>query len=355
MACDVAGSPYPESFLDSWGSKNPETTDLDALVDFNAAFGENENNNTIDPQMLSNRSSPASSYNNAFNASGMDDTLSPEPTGLGAYPTDFANPQTSATPYFHPSLELHSAVPFQPSGLRYQTRQRSISEPPDAFAQDRHLPNGPADITFHRGGHWLGPQHQQAPKSLKSLPKGKGHQQMRSQPYKNKPTRMADHRQQQQRYQLRRTQTQPMRPPMSVPAMPPPHPMAHVQMQHHGQQVFEPPPPMMDGQRYVTSRVCTPVPEMPPPVMMQSPQQQIDPLLMTPPPVAAVAGGNADGKQTVTVPLTVEELRAMIMDAVQKAVKGVESGNADVAVGIVEEPTKEELDEETAVEEVVEQ
>ncbi|KAK6393488.1 hypothetical protein LTR65_002360 [Meristemomyces frigidus] len=359
MACDVASSPYSEGILDdSWGSKNPETTDLDAIVDFNAAFGGgNDENNTINPQMLSNPSSPASSYNNAFNSNGVDHTLSPEPTSLGAYPTDFANSQSSATPYYHPSLELNPALHFQPPGLRYQTRQRSISEPPDGFAQHRQMPNGP-DVTFHRGGHFLGYQQQQGPKPLKSLPKGKlGHQQMRSQPYKCKPNRAADHhQQQQQRYQLRRTQTQPMRPPMSVPAMPPPHPMAHMQMQSHGQHMFEPLPPVMEGQRYVTSRVCTPVPEALPPVMAQSPrQQEIDPLLMMPLPLAAVVGSDQGGKQTVTVPLTVEELRAMIMEAVQKAVKGVETGNAGVVESGMDEPMKEESVEELVVEEQVAQ
>ncbi|KAK5131997.1 hypothetical protein LTR08_000418 [Meristemomyces frigidus] len=322
MACDTAtNSPYPESLLsDTWGSKDPETTELDAIAEFNAAFG--GDSNSIDPQMLSNPSSPASSFTTAFNAGGLDQTMSPEPNaGLGAYPTDFA---TSGAPYYHSSFELHATSPFQPSSLRYQSRQRSVSEPPDGYHIHRQQVQSGPQMTFHRNGHWLGPDQQARP--LKSLPKNKG---VRSQPYKCKPN-LFDHREQpQSRYQLRRTQTQPVRPPMSVPAgsMSPhhlpttsPHPMAHL----HSQQLSgEPLPTVMEGQRYVTSRVCTPTPELPPPAMMpQSPVQQIDPLLMMP-----LMGG--DGQAAVTVPLTVEQLRVMIMEAVQNAVKGLEGGKSE--------------------------
>lgn len=353
MACDVTGASYSENFLDdSWSSKNIETTDLDAIAGFNAAFGGNEDSNTVNPQMLSNASSPAGCFQNPFNANGVDETLSPQPTNLDAYPANFVNTQASATPYYHPSLELQSAVPFQPSALRFQTRQRSISEPPDGFAQHRQMPDGPG-ITFHRGGHFLGDQHQQGPKPLKSLPKGKVlREQMRSQPYKCKPNR-PDHHQPQQRYHMRRAQTQPMRPTMSVPAMPAPHPMAHMGMHGHGQQVFPPPPPMMEGQKYVTSRVCTPVPDAPPPTAVQSPQ--IDPLLMTTSPAVGVVAGDVGGKQTVTLPLTIEDLRAMIVEAVQQAVKGTESGNAEVVVGSIEEPTEGEVVEGAGFRETVEQ
>lgn len=377
MACDIANSspspsPYPENFLDdTWGSKDPETTDLDTLAEFNAAFGGNGDGNAgIDPQMLSNPSSPTSAFTGtAFDTTPFDQSLNPETSaGLGAYPSmDFASP----APYYQQSMELHSAAPFQPSALRYQTRQRSVSEPPDGFAQHhphqpRYVQSGGPPMMFHRGGHYLGrPQAT----TLKSLPKGKAGQQMRSQPYKCKPSRQTEQHQQQQRYQLRRAQTQPVRPPpTSVPAgmgmgisMPPnASPMPQPMMAGHmlpQQQAFDPLPPVMEGQAYVTSRVCTPAPEIPPPpAMMGSPAQpqhtpQIDPLLTQATPsltsAGASVGGSAPaagygGTTAVTVPLTVDELRAMIFEAVQKAVKGLGGRTPESAGGEVEKQLKEE-------------
>jgi len=361
MACEVArSSPFSNDFIDeSWGNKNPETTNLENIDEFNATFGidSNGNNNQhgIDPQMLNNPPSPAST---AFNATGMDHTLSPDPSnaavGLGIY-SDFDIQQASPGPYFHPALDLYLTAPFHhpAAGMRYPNRQRSLSEPPaDMFPHHQRHAQGPPQVTFHRGGHFLG---QPQAKMLKSLPKHR-REALRSQPYKMKNGKMPapDQQQQQQRYQLRRAQTQPSKPPMAPTSVPMPSPMAPHPMWHMGmgpgnsvQPVFEPLPPVMEGQKYVSSRVCTPTPEMQPrpQSMMGStmPQQQmqIDPLLMATSPPMSANGSHA--AKTVTVPLTVEELRMMITEAVQKAVKNLDGGVAQSvetgAEGTVREET----------------
>ncbi|KAF2765829.1 hypothetical protein EJ03DRAFT_196740 [Teratosphaeria nubilosa] len=284
MACDVA-SPFPDHMLE-----NPETTSLDAIAGFNATFGNGDGG--IHPQMFSNSPTPHSDFCSPFNASGIDQTLSPDPS---SYPptTDFQAP-------YYQSIE--TAPAFDASNLRYQPRQRSISEPPDGFALHHRpppfQPTQQAAVTFHRGGHFLGDPQAQHPKSLKSLPKPK--QNSRSSPYKTKSPRQPEH----PRYHLRRTQTQPVRPPMSVPNyMRAQHPMAH--MMGPQQRVFEPMPVVQEHQQqYVSSRVCTPTP--------------IDPALMGSP------GSNAARGEAFMVTLTAEQLRGMIDDAVQKALRSDE-------------------------------
>ncbi|KAH9828165.1 hypothetical protein Tdes44962_MAKER02528 [Teratosphaeria destructans] len=284
MACDVA-SPFADHMLE-----NPETTNLDAIADFNATFGNGDAG--INPQMFSSSPTPHNDFCNPFNASGIDQTLSPDPS---SYPptTDFQGP-------YYQSIE--TAPAFDVANLRYQTRQRSISEPPDGFAlHHRPAPFQPtpqAAVTFHRGGHFLGDPQAQHPKSLKSLPKPK--QNSRSSPYKTKSPRQPEH----PRYHLRRTQTQPVRPPTSVPgyAMRAQHPMAHMM---GPQTVFEP-LPLVQGQQqqqqqYVSSRVCTPTP--------------IDPALMASP------RSNAFRGEAFMVALTAEQLKGMINEAVQKALR----------------------------------
>ena len=66
---------------------------------------------------------------------------------------------------------------------------------------------------------------------------------------------------------------------------------------------------------FVSTRVCTPVPEETPsplPVV-------VDPMLTG----VATPQGAGHRANAVAIPLTVEELRGMIMDAVQKAMGGI--------------------------------
>ncbi|TKA79495.1 hypothetical protein B0A55_02452 [Friedmanniomyces simplex] len=331
MACEVASSPFSEHALDeTWMKTTENGNGFDALVEFNATYGGTGGHNTIDPQMLSNPPSPANSFTSDFNMSGMEQTNH----GLGIYPHDFASTQA---PYYSIEQQQHAGSPsvFTSSSIRHEFR-RSVSEPPGELPlhQQHHVQNFGPQMTFNRNGHFIGNIQPPQLQRLKSLPKAKP---SRSQPYKTK----TNGQQQQQRYQLRRSQTQPVRQhaaPTSTPTMmaPPPsshpYPAAFAQGMSPGghmagQQIFEPLLPAVPEQRsYISSRVCTPTPED---VFGGSPvQRAIDPMCTAPPtPGVGRGGGGADGG--VTVAMSVDQLKSMITEAVQKAVMGLGSRSGD--------------------------
>ncbi|KAK0905358.1 hypothetical protein LTR57_018330 [Friedmanniomyces endolithicus] len=327
MACDVASSPFSEHTLDdSWMKTTENGHGFDALVDFNATFGGVNSHSTIDPQMLSNPPSPANSFTSDFNMSGL------EPThhGLEIYPLDFAS---IPGPYYSiEQQQQHSGSPSLPTSNSVgHPFRRSVSEPPGGLPlhQQHHAQNFGQPMTFNRNGHFIGSIQPPQLQRLKSLPKAKP---SRSQPYRTKTNG-----QQQQRYQLRRSQTQPMHQhgaPTSTPTMmaPPsshPYPAAFAPRMSpgghmRGQQVFEPLPSVPEQRSYISSRVCTPTPED---MFGGSPQQHqiIDPMLTAPPTPGRRAGVAAEGE--VTVAMSVDQLKEMITEAVQKAVMGLGSVN----------------------------
>ncbi|KAK5725742.1 hypothetical protein LTR15_003932 [Elasticomyces elasticus] len=317
MACEIASSPFTEHRIeDGWMKTAEHGNGFDALVEFNTTFGEGSNHGTIDPHMLSNPPSPANSFTSEFLIPGMDQTISPQASnGLGIYPHDFGSPHA---PYYSTDNH-HTAGPssFTSSSMRHEFR-RSVSEPPGGLPIQRvQMHNSGPQMTFNRNGHFIGNLQPPQLQRLKSLPKSKS---ARSQPYK---TKMSG----QQRYQLRRTQTQPVRQhtaPTSTPSMmaPPsshPYPPAlGTAFSPHmvGHQVFEPLPTVPEQRSYISSRVCTPTPDE---VFGGQSHQAIDPMLTAPPTPA----DRQD--KAVTVALTVDQLKSMITEAVQKAVRGLGS------------------------------
>lgn len=279
MACDVVGSPFSDHAFD--------TTEWDA------AYDSHLDGSAIDPRMLSNPPSPASSHGGPLDTSRPNQIFAPDIT-FDTYP-DFST-QAAATPYFTPN-----GGSLQPSPLRHPFR-RSISEPPGDFAHHHQV-----QPTFTRSGYPPGfniskLQADSRSHALKGSSRSKAA--ARQHPYQH--GRQNGKSDQSQRYQLRRTNTQPMRPPTSTPMSvaspmmpPPPSPLPHPMM-------YEPMPMTQQPRmQYVSSRVCTPGPEQ---------GMAIDPML------------NASVRApTISIPLTVDELRAMIMDAVQNAVKGLQA------------------------------
>ncbi|RMY52239.1 hypothetical protein D0865_05904 [Hortaea werneckii] len=330
MACNVATAPSsPSLLLGADGMlrhENAETLDLNTLPEFTNALGrENTANATYEAE------GKASLLNNnqisAFNESWLDATLTPDPLDPGASPyTD----NSDNMPYFDAS----PAVAFNQGIPPYQSRQRSISEPPADFTMDRYYaPQPPLQMTFHRNGHYLGdpakyPRNRNQKRALKSLPKHK-RDQLRA--VADARSNRSDQQPVQQRYHLRRTQTQPARPPMAAPtsapanALPPQQQGSQYMVPQEMQSgpVFESLPLAADGQGYISSRICTPTPEsFPVPTSrntisnhhQQHQGMAIDPRLTEwPGRVSSTAAG-------VTVPLTAEQIKQMITDAVGEAI-----------------------------------
>ncbi|KAK5721266.1 hypothetical protein LTR17_014728 [Elasticomyces elasticus] len=296
MACEVASSPFPEHRIeDSWMKTTEHSNGFDALVEFNTTFGDGSNHGTIDPHMLSNPPSPANSFTSNFHIPGMDQSMSPQASnGLGIYPHDLGSPHA---PYYSTDSH-HTTGPssFTSSSMRHEFR-RSVSEPPGGLPlQHVQMHNNGPQMTFNRNGHFIGNLQPPQLQRLKSLPKSKS---ARSQPYK---TKMSG----QQRYQLRRTQTQPVRQhtaPTSTPCMMAP-PSSH------------PYPPALGpafSPHMVGHQVFEPLPTTRAEKLHQLASLHAD-------------AGRADRQdKAVTVALTVDQFKSMITEAVQKAVRGLGS------------------------------
>lgn len=282
-----AGSPFNHE----WSmTSDGQQGGLGPIAEYNASF-ETNNGGTVDPQLtLSNPSTPNNEYNAAYNGhfSGLDQTFSPAASAYDAYQP----PIDGISPYYQ-SVEANPNPIYQPSPLRYNHR-RSVSEPPGGPA----MQPPPPPMVLHRDNHCLGHPMRSSAVPLKSMPKA-GKQQ-RQHPYARKTREL-------HRPDVKRAHTQPVRAaPTSMP-----HPMAPPYM----------PQAIMQDSHLITSRVCTPTPQggaMLPlnidqalsgvPSPMHSPQMRSDP------------------RKILLVPLAVDELRAMIFEAVQKAVGSHEAG-----------------------------
>lgn len=345
-----------------------ETINLSPISEFNANFNDLP---CIDPQNLSNAGSP--SYNPTA-------TLTPDFT-IDTYPQEFAS--TPGSPYFH-SIEhaLGGAAPSPPpsfipphlSNQHQHLHRRSVSEPPDSslvhynlhhphhhpHPHNHGLPQQTSPIIFHRDGHPLGTPRSAAPAQKKT-------KQTRSQPYQSHQQRPQRHPTQ-SRYHLRRAHTQHSErvPPTSAPVYGgmnlnmnvgtgvdmPPAAFPHKQL-HHPQ----PATPLDRDIHFVSSRVCTPVPEAAPaPAAVTGVGiGVIDPFLVTPPALPAAsssasaglpphntastafsqAGGQASGVcesgvagtaaagsgKSVVIHLAVEELRGLIGEVVGEVLR----------------------------------
>ena len=338
VAATVAASPYEEPLFseEEWKKcvGGEDLGGLEAIAEFNESFGSCGGGDGcgIDPTLLSNASSPASGHSTASNGSDGDlsqafslmpptacgDCIAPNsqaadlnqafspfpPTPSAAYP-DLLQPSPAPPPFLHHSIESKNTTQqllYHPSLIQHQFHRRSVSEPPVGFPDHTfpHKPPPGVTTTFTRSGFSIGtPKRQYQPRNL---PKGRPLN--RHHPY---PTGARRGGGQEGQYQVRRTQMQPMRVgPTSVP------PMRHVQPPPQ-QVMFE--PVMPSPPQYTSSRVCTPAPS---PEYVATPVNA-DPFLDALSPVPGP--GHEEKKAKVAIPLGVDELRAMIVEAVQNAVK----------------------------------
>lgn len=311
MSCEVASSPFADpGFASPFDVDNAhgDKTDIAALRDFNYNFAAGDHG-CVDPQNLSNAGSLSGHF---------DPVMTPDYTPNN-YPTDFA--AIPASPYFH-SVEQPFNVPAFPPHLQNQhLHRRSVSEPPDGALMHQRVPHSDAPAVLHRDGHHLGSPRADGP-PLKRV------KQSRVQRYQGHPCQPPPI---QSRCQLKRNHIQPTHlPPTSVPRGLPVDQPPQLQQMHHVP--FE---QMPRGPHYVSSRVCTPTPEV------------IDPFLgASPTPAVANMGAHArmafEGQhnntpvaQSVTIKMGVEELRSLITEVVQKAVEGLQADKSMEAVDAV--------------------
>ena len=299
---------------------------LDAIAAFNASFDNNGAEHSgcgigIDPQLLSNASSPASNYTTPlFN----NDESNAGPEIQGAIgqnatsnnyppPRDFSQTASASTPYFHRSIETPN-VPAQqsvyiPSSLRNQLHRRSVSEPPAGFPDHLSHPKMPAQamVTFHREGLSLGTPTLQNGTLTRSIARSRH-------PHRQQPNPIVN-RGGMERHQLRRTQTQPVhvvQGPTSVPTMnhiPPPQ-SPQMMMQQ----------PVVPGLPFVSSRVCTPAP---------SPEREQ--IVASPTYLDETRGAEPPAKKrAVAISMSVDELRVLMTEAVHVALKEFAGGRKSV-------------------------
>lgn len=329
MSVEVTDTAFDDAFLGgSWTPNDSSTFGLEAIAEFNATS--NQAATTTEPQLTSRKpSTPPDQNPFAFSPSatspGLNETLSQEPS-----PYDGFNFDAPTSPYYQ-SIETNAPSTYQPSPLRNAQyfHRRSVSEPPADMAPQ---------MIFHRQDHFLGKQmHQPNMKMLKSLPSARNKAQ-RNSPYPpRKATRTHPHPQALElqhgfRPGVQRSHTQPVNPYQHAPTSSPMHTYhpAAFSPPRHG---YAPPPPTLpsnmappERQQYApvsTTRVCTPIPE----AMMASPPM-IDPALSQP-----STPMKPEKRQTISIPVTMEELRAMIFDTVQKAVHGGTGAGAGTGVG----------------------
>lgn len=325
VAATIAASPQQEPFQESFFEEEWKKCiggdalgGLDAIAEFNASFDNSAvgNDGGIDPQLLNELSRPAK-HNVAASISDQK-RGSPEAT-FNSYPDVL--PSLPNTPYFHQSIEMPQPPPmqqylYQPSPLSHQLHRRSVSEPP-AGLLDHNFPRQPPQPvlpTFYREGYTIGtPKRQYQPAGDRaSRPAARTRGQNRQQPYPNsKPA--------QERTEPRRSQTQPMHPGMMPTSVPSAYHMHTPPPQQMMLSSAAPSPPT-----YVSSRVCTPAPS-PEPVSIRF---NVDPAPASPTPVQTHQG---EKKTAVAVPL--DELRALITEAVQKAIQSGQSVKSFTQVG----------------------
>ncbi|KAK5167523.1 uncharacterized protein LTR77_007222 [Saxophila tyrrhenica] len=355
MALHVA-SPTPLStaslFDDDWKNCGGDIGDLGAIAAFNDTFYAHRfgsSNQTgpgseIDPQLLSSAPSPASTHT-AFdsyshdhqNVGSLDTSMfgfyAPSNSSHGAVPAASPYLQQTWGPFGPP----HQQRSFQTSPhLHPQLHRRSISEPPE----QHHMPWPPQPQpvpTFTRSGTPLGIPRQMNGQINRASSK-------RQPPYRQHFSVAKRQAPRQERYQLRRTQTQPIRGPGGPTSVPPSHvhqspPVPQMMMSQPA--LMPPPPPPPPQAQMVSSRVCTPGP---PPAHGLNEDNTNGHASPSP------TSGPAQRQIGVQIPLTLDELKAMIKGAVQEAVK---ASLAELSRGTASAPVDETAaSEETAGSEV---
>ncbi|PPJ58596.1 hypothetical protein CBER1_03552 [Cercospora berteroae] len=360
MACELGTSPFADSgFDDSWLKTGTGSNDLDSIRAFNANL-EPQSSGVVDlSQTFSSDAAAQPSSQSAYNFNttantDLNQAICPSPV-YEAYPPTFTN-NNPASPYFR-SVENNNGVKHHTSSLRHEHHghRRSVSEPPG-------MPHQPA-MMFHRDEHYLGSPI--APLKVKALKSQPSHKSNRSQPYPtltrksvrqqmpSYPHPMQHPYQHQQGFRpsVHRSQTQPARQyaPTSTPMMSPqqymnmsPPAPAPAQQQNcfsQPQHMASPRPqiPMLPEQNSFiqsTSRVCTPA--------------AIDPALSTPSPPGS---GKRPQLATLNIPMTVDELRAMIFETVKEAVSGTvgDGGSGNGSGGDVQSTEQLQQTEEQAL------
>lgn len=328
--------PTASLFDEDWKAFGGNDVGLGAIAAFNAGYDGSQDiqcnvGNGLDPQLFSTASSPAMTHT-AFD--NTDAVAMPTSTGGGMIPDytySMAPPphafDGSSGQLFNNSIEhqqdtvmLHQPLHPATYHLRTNLHRRSVSEPPD----QHHIPHPfpprlqQGNMTFTRGGVPLG-----APRTVGNRNNGNGRvskEPMYRQPY-SVAARKQPPRQGQERYPMRRTQTQPGRPmvgPTSMPQM--------GMMQSPMTTALALPPVSAAVGAVVSSRVCTPA---------RSPNTStIDPQLLG----VKKEEGEKEARKATMVSVTVEELKAMIVEAVQQALKGTSRDSREEAHIVVEEP-----------------
>ncbi|KAF7197942.1 hypothetical protein HII31_00656 [Pseudocercospora fuligena] len=350
MACDTVDTAFTDAFLDgSWAKDESSNFGLDAIAEFNAASNALPGD-TVDPQLTFSNPSTPPTNNGGFSQNppapnpDLNQTLSPSSNVYENYSS--MNIDASSTPYFQ-SIETNPAPAYQPSPLRHEQHfmhRRSVSEPPADMGQN---------VFFTRSDHYLGqPINQPKSRPIKSLPRNKN---QRGQPYPpRQSTRNHPHPQALQsvpgfRPGVQRSQTQPVHAQQYAPTSSPMSHYPHAISPPRQPYIQQPSPAnMMHEQQFTpmtTTRVCTPVPE----AVMASPPM-IDPALSQ----ASTPSRVEKRQQTVSIPVSLEELRKMIFDAVQKAI-GEEKAQSSTKEDDVSEGVSPRQQRQVHMEEVVDE
>ena len=312
-----ASSSFDSLFEEDWRNLGGQELGLDSISTFIASLTDEgsvsgEIGNGIDPQLLHSTPSPSPNHTPFRH-----DTMTPSYNGLPqGEMLDFFAPSTAnssahmggPSPYFHQSIRQHGPFMLQqpfhvPSPLGKQLHRRSVSEPPGQHHISGRFPphHPPSNPIFTRSGTPLGTPR--ASGTTASRPPAKLRQPIYRQQY-SVAKRQAPR---QERHPIRRTQTQPVhsvQSPTSAPSM----------------DVFHSPPPQsILTPSMVSSRVCTPA--LPPPLIAS--------------PSNADPGMNLQrsGQEAVAIPVTVEELKRMIMEAVREAVGAALNGGVTGSSG----------------------
>lgn len=311
MECDIANTaPANEHRL----GKDPLTeSQIESLAEFNAFFNHPDNEGAA-MDAFSTPSSPGTAVEFPFSTSSYNDHLStmlgsgvdPCSFGTSSYSDLAALQQKAEHPYYLNTSTFHT-----PSESHRHSLRRSVSEPPDGFGHhqitlSRQCVPAPPPMTFTRDGHSI--TNPARPARMGRSPYHKA--QYRHQPYKGKPSPQHRHVQP-SRYQIQRQGPGPTSAPHVHPALSPLH------LQHH---VFEP-PPSLQGRNFVSSRVCTPVPSAEPAGVADETDSML--VAMDSPRMQEVASpGSPQDTENLTIPVSMNEFRTMIFEAVQKAMAG---------------------------------
>ena len=324
MSCQV--EPATSLFEEDWQRLGGDDGGLQSIAEFNAAFAkDNEGDDGglafgIEPHATSHPGSPVVStflegtdlnFDSKFNLDVGDVEKSDRPT----YP-EFSDTAIFSTPYFDHSTRNPPSNPlFRSPALDSQWNRRSVSEPPDGGFQHLHRsppapPPSGGGVVLHRGGHFLGePKHPHPEmQRLKSMtPRNRS---VRSHhPYAPRAAPQTH------RHQLRRANTtQPGHPRANLGTGPTSAPIPSAPPRHHMNVAGALPPPSMMNS---TTRVCTPSGSPAAGVVSPNVMGTIDPQLGETP---IVSGEN----RVLSIPLAVEDLRSMIIEAVRSALRGME-------------------------------